>query len=192
MKPDYIKIAAITFVVLLTSFVGYGSYKVIQNLSERSDSKAKLQNKKFPLSTIQTTDGQTIDVNAYKGQTKMVVFLSVRCPHCLHLLKAFKENTTFPKNNIFPIFKVEPSVIDSFSKVNDLTDLTLYHVKNSPINQMVKSVPTFLVIDSTNKIKKVYHGIPRLENNDSLVAFVHSLFSKETVVKNNTPTESCH
>jgi hypothetical protein len=192
MKPDYIKIAAITFVVLFTSFVGYGSYQVFHSLSERSDSKTKLQNKKFPLSTIRTLDGQAIDINAYNDQTKMVIFLSVRCPHCLHLLKAFKENTTFPKDNIFPIFKVEPSAIDSFSKVNDLTGLTLYHVKESRINQIVKSAPTFLIIDSTNKIKKVYHGIPRLENNDSLVAFVHSLFTKEVAIKNNTPTESCH
>jgi hypothetical protein len=191
MKPDYIKIAAITFSIALASLIVYGVFTAFKQMSDREKLSTNVKNKKFPLVTISDLNGQKIDSAFYNSHTKMVVYLSVKCPHCLSFLKAFKANTSLPKENILPIFKAEIASIDSFSKANDLTSIKLYHVDNSSITQKIKSVPAFLVLDEMNKIKQVYHGVPRMDNNDSLIAYVHSYMSKNEL-QNKAPTESCH
>lgn len=135
--------------------------------------------------------GKSLDTNAII-EDKMLVYLSVRCPHCLDLLKAINSSpTVFNKEQIFPIFKVTPHEIDSFAKSNNLQNIKLYHIPNNYISKEIKSVPTFLILDEKNKIKKVYNGIPRFDNNDSLVTYVNSLLLKNQVIK-FMPLESCH
>jgi hypothetical protein len=50
----------------------------------------------------------------------MLIYVSLKCPHCLDLLKSINNSLNFNKSQIYPIFKSSIEQIDSFAYINKL------------------------------------------------------------------------
>ena len=191
MQINYTKTLGISLAITFIGLLFYGSYSLENKVNEQGKAANTIKNKTFPLGLISDLQGKSLDTNTI-SQDKMLIYLSVKCPHCLDLLKGLNASSTiFNKEQVFPVFKVPPHEIDSFATINKLQNVKLYHVPNNHITTEIKSVPTFLILDEHNKIKKVYSGTPRFDSNDSLVSYVNRLLLKNQVVK-AMPLESCH
>ncbi len=186
-------IVVATFVVLaVCSYIGFNSlYQLNQKIEERKRTKISLEHKIYPIQYLTTLDNKPVS-NDLVDESKLLIHLSVKCPHCLEVVKslALDSNNTSITSKILPVFKAQPAQIDSFAKANNIEGVDLFHVKKNSLSDLIKAVPAFLLLDGNNRIKKASFGIPSYNNHDSTLVYVKNL-ANNSILKHSGTRENC-
>lgn len=191
MWPKLLVGAAISILVAMLSLSAYSLYIVEQNLKAQKKSKLSFEHKTYPVQAIVSTDYQPLSQELISG-SKLLVHLSIRCPHCLEVVKCLDSapENTLMVDKIIPVFKAQPTQLDSFAKANNIKNLSLFHVRKNSLSVQIRSVPAFLLLDENNSIEKVSFGLPFFKSQDSTLAYVKKL-SKNATLAHSGETENC-